>query len=42
LKYFVSTEEPESKDTAIAETPEIETPEVDDKINKLKRKYKWI
>ena len=42
LKYFVSTEEPESKDTAIAETPEIETPKVDEKINKLKRKYLWI
>ena len=42
LKYFASQEEIESKDTAIAETPEIKEPIVDEKINKLKRKYTWI
>lgn len=39
LKYFASAEEIESKDTAKAETPEIKEPIVDEKINKLKRKY---
>jgi HK97 family phage prohead protease len=42
LKYFASQEETESKDTAKAETPEIKELIVDEKINKLKRKYLWI